>query len=317
MFYDLNIPWSSNDASHIPRTLAFLHELGYNVVALNHTLAGKLPTSLSCPIPHPLPHKDIPSDLTVLRRCTLVLTESHQNARLAELSRNYDVLAIRPIDERTLQLACSSLDCDIISLDLTQRFPFWFKFKMLSEAIKSGKRLEISYAPGVMGDSGMRRNLISNATQLIRASRGRGLIITSEAKSAVACRGPWDAINLATIWGLSQERGYEAMSKECRSVVVAARLKRTSFRGVIDVVYGGEKTASSAGDESGKARDQQQANGKKRKADALGSGVTSAQTTSDDGRPTSKRQMKKQQKEERRRAMVAEERDTGTGAEQK
>ncbi len=116
--------------------------------------------------------------MTILRRCTLVLTEQHQNARLAELSRAYDILALRPIDERTLQLACSSLDCDIISLDLTQRLPFWFKFKMLSEAVKSGKRLEISYASGVMGDSSMRRNLISNATQLLRASRGRGLIIS-------------------------------------------------------------------------------------------------------------------------------------------
>lgn len=301
MFYDLNIPWSAND-TQLPRTLAFLHELGYNIVALNHFITGKLPTNLSCAIPDPLPHKDIPSGLTVLRRCTLVLTDSHQNARLAELSRNYNILAVRPIDERTLQLACSSLDCDIISLDLTQRFPFWFKFKMLSEAVKSGKRIEISYASGVMGDSGMRRNLISNATQLIRASRGRGLIITSEAKSAVACRGPWDAINLAAIWGLGQERGYEAMSTECRSVVVTARFKRTSYRGVIDLVYGGEKPAAPDGDAPEKAKGQQQAKGKKRKADAVESGETSAQNTSDRKPPMSKRQMKKQLKEEKRQA---------------
>jgi ribonuclease P/MRP protein subunit RPP1 len=45
MFYDLNVPWSANDAS-LPRTLNFLHELGYNVVALNHTMTGKLPNEL-------------------------------------------------------------------------------------------------------------------------------------------------------------------------------------------------------------------------------------------------------------------------------
>ena len=89
----------------------------------------------SCPIPDPLPYKDLPPNLTVLRRCTLILTESHQNSRLTELSRHYDILAVRPIDERTLQLACSSLDCDVISPDMTQRLPFWFKFKMLSEAM--------------------------------------------------------------------------------------------------------------------------------------------------------------------------------------
>ena len=48
-------------------------------------------------------------------------------------------------------------------------------------------------------------------------------------------------INLATVWGLSQEKGKEALTKLARHVVVSAQLRRTSFRGVIDVVYGGEQ----------------------------------------------------------------------------
>ncbi|KAK5124104.1 hypothetical protein LTR85_001807 [Meristemomyces frigidus] len=280
MFYDLNVPWSATDAQ-LPRTLAFLDELGYNVVALNHTISGKLPAQISCPIPDPLPYKDLPVKLEIRRRVTLTLTDSYQNARLAELARAYDILAVRPVDERTLQLACGSLDCDIISLDLTQRFPFYFRYKMLSEAIRSGKRFELCYSQGLLGDTSARRNLISNATQLIRASRGRGLIISSEAKAAVGCRGPWDAINLATIWGLGQERGFEAMSKEARNVVVTAQLKRTSYRGVIDVVYGGEKPApveknDEQKPESSKSKNKQPAvvNGQKRKAEALGTDPT-------------------------------------------
>ncbi|KAK1809882.1 RNA-binding RNA processing protein rpp1 [Friedmanniomyces endolithicus] len=272
MFYDLNVPYSANEA-HLSRTLAFISELGYNVVALNYSIVGKLPPHITCAIPDPLPVKDVPPNLEIRRRVTLTLTESYQNARLAELARAYDILAVRPVDERTLQLACSSLDCDIISLDLTQRLPFYFRFKMLSEAVKSGKRFELCYSQGVLGDSAARRNLIGNATQLIRASRGRGLIISSEAKAAVGCRGPWDAINLATIWGLAQDRGFEAMSKEPRSVVVTAQLKRTSYRGVIDVVYGGEKPAllekdlrvANVGDGKGKTK-QQAMTSQKRKA---------------------------------------------------
>lgn len=45
MFYDLNIPYSPDDTA-LPRTLAFLKELGYTTVALNHTIAGKLPADL-------------------------------------------------------------------------------------------------------------------------------------------------------------------------------------------------------------------------------------------------------------------------------
>ena len=255
----------------------------------------------------------MPPGLTILRRCTLVLTESYQNARLAELSRNYDILALRPVDERTLSLACSSLDCEIISLDLTQRLPFWFKYKMLSEAVKSGKRLELSYAQGMMGDSAMRRNLISNATQLIRASRGRGLIISSEAKAAVACRGPWDAINVAAVLGLGQERGYEAMSKECRTVVVAAKLKRTSYRGVIDIVYGGEKPPAYAPEKEAVGKVKQPANGQKRKADALEtSGNSSPVNGESEGKPPSKRQMRRQAHQAKLRA--AEEKKESAGA---
>lgn len=210
------------------------------------------------------------------------------------------------MDEKTLQLACGSLDCDIISLDLSQRFQFHFKFKTLSEAIKLGKKIEICYGQGLLGDSQGRRNLISNVTQLIRATRARGLIISSEAKAAVACRGPWDAINLAAVWGLGQEKGYEAMTKEARNAVVGAQLKRTSFRGVVNVVYGGEKPtpeAKAAIVEQGKAAKQKvandkAANGQKRKSDALGSDVNDSSSSV----PMSKTQQKKRAKKEKMEA---------------
>ena len=178
---------------------------------------------------------------------------------------------------------------------------------MLSEAVKSGKRLELAYAQGVMGDSGMRRNLISNATQLIRASRGRGLIISSEAKAAVACRGPWDAINLAAVWGLGQEKGYEAMSTECRSLVVNAKLKRTSYRGVVDIVYGGERPAAPAAIAQTDAKTKQSASGQKRKAEVMeGSASSTPASGEGEGKPLSKRQMRRQAHQARVRAAEAD-----------
>ena len=147
----------------------------------------------------------------MLRRCTLVLSDPAQNHRLPALNAAYDILAIRPTDEKSLQQACHSLECDIISLDLTVRLGYHFKFKQMSEAIDRG----------------------------IRVTRGRGLIISSEAGQALGCRGPSDVINLASVWGLGQERGKEAVCQEARATVVAAHLRRTSFRGVMDVVDGG------------------------------------------------------------------------------
>ncbi|KAF2088334.1 PHP domain-like protein [Saccharata proteae CBS 121410] len=291
MFYDLNVPWAAKDVE-LQRTIAFLDELGYNVIALNHTLSGKLPTDLACPIPDPLPFPT-PKSLRILRRCTLVLSDTSQNHRVTQLNAAYDILAVRPTDEKTLQQACHSLDCDIISIDMTQRLGFFFKFKMLSEAIERGIKFEICYAPGVLArDSSARRNLITNATQLIRASRGRGLIISSEAKAAVGCRGPFDVVNLAAVWGLGQERGNEAVSKEARSAVVGAQMKRTSFRGVIDVVYGGEKPEKKDEPKKGEAKKGKQES-QKRKAEG-----TDEQGASQSKTP-SKRELKRQAKKAR------------------
>lgn len=152
------------------------------------------------------------------------------------------MIAARPTDEKTLQQACQSLDVDIISLDLTLKFEKHFKFPMLGTAVSRGIKIELCYGQAILSsDATAKRNLISNATQLIRVTRGRGLIFSSEAKSVLGLRAPSDVMNMASIWGLGLERGKDALTKEPRSVVEFARLKRHSYKGIIDIVYGGEK----------------------------------------------------------------------------
>ena len=116
-------------------------------------------------------------------------------------------------------------------------------------------------------------------------------MVSSEAKRALACRGPWDVINLTSVWGLGQERGREAVGSEARSVVVQAEMKRRSFRGVVDVIYGGEKPngimQKEDGERSGKG---------KRKAESLDNQVRIGQ---EEAKPLSKREQKRQAKKAR------------------
>ena len=163
----------------------------------------------------------------------------------------------------------------------------------MMNALQRGAKFEICYGPGILNSDGgaSRRNLISNATQLIRATRGRGIVISSETKRALACRGPVDVVNLAVLWGLGQEKGMEAVGKEARGVVVQAEMKRRSFRGVIDVVYGGEKPER----EPRKSAKGKQEKGK-RKADVLEDNNGGLDTTP---KPISKREQKRQAKKAR------------------
>lgn len=150
------------------------------------------------------------------------------------------------MNDKALQQACMTLDCDIISLDFSTRLPYHFKHKMLASAISRGIRFEICYSAALAGGADARRYLITNATALIRTTRGRGIIISSEARRALGCRAPWDVINLASVWGLKQERGKEAVCEEARKVVVRARMVRQSWRGAVEVKYGGEVPKVSA-----------------------------------------------------------------------
>lgn len=79
-----------------------------------------------------------------------------------------------------------------------------------------------------------RKNLISNATSIIRAIRGkRAIIVSSEAYSPYVIRGPYDVVNLATTWGLDHMRSRDSISKIGMTVIKAAQLRRSSYKQVI------------------------------------------------------------------------------------
>ncbi|KAF4629609.1 hypothetical protein G7Y89_g8535 [Cudoniella acicularis] len=279
MLYDLNVPWTPTiPPAELERSISFLSSLGYNTLALNHTLSvTSIPSQIINPIPLQSAIKT-PEKTTLLRRCTLTLSDPSQNYRLSSFVSAYDILALRPLTEKAFLAACLTVtEHSLISLDLTTRFPFHFKPKPLMAAVNRGIRFEICYAQATMGDSHARRNFISNFMGIMRATRGRGLVVSSEAGNAVACRGPADVLNLLGVWGLGRERGLEALGVNARGVVVNEGIKRSSFRGVVDVVYGGErvieKTAEKPKEGNGKGDGIGKKGKGKRKADEVPSDI--------------------------------------------
>lgn len=297
MLADLNVPWPAVPnpiaLTNLSKTLVLLYDLGYTVVALNHTIDGtaKAPSggsskknkggggqqvtaaSTECPINFALLPSPPPKGLTVLTRGTLILDDSsasHQPQRVQAMGLVYDIVAVRPKSERTMLMACTSIDgVDIVSLDMTVRFPCFLKHRTVGAAVGRGVKFEISYAGGKdpsleFADSGIkltstdsggaaaatlhigdgsglsatsnpesRRHLVSNAAHIIRSSRSRAILVSSEAYSPVVCRGPYDVVNLATTWGLDHMRAREAIDKVAVAVIKAGQLRRTSYKQVI------------------------------------------------------------------------------------
>jgi ribonuclease P/MRP protein subunit RPP1 len=125
-------------------------------------------------------------------------------------------------------------------------------------------------------------------------------VISSEAKSALGVRASADVINLAAVWGLGQERGRETLGIGPRSVVANAQMRRRSWRGVIDVVDGGDSTKKAL-----------PAKGDKEKRKASGAVQDGGGQAS---QPMSKRQAKRLRLEAQRKAITGSQPSTGPEA---
>ncbi|KAJ3949269.1 RNA-binding RNA processing protein rpp1 [Colletotrichum fioriniae] len=308
MLYDLNIPWSpTTSPADLDRTISFASSLGYTVLALNHTITPPIPSQITNPLPKfpqsqstttspptgtMTPNTSSSSSQqqqnkhqpTILHRATVTLSDPSQNYRLPTLALAYDILAVRPTTEKAFQAACLSMsEPSLISLDLTQHFPFHFRPKPLMAAVARGVKFEVCYSQvlttssssssssgggvGPPPDARARATFISNFASLVRATKGRGIVVSSEARGALGLRAPNDVVNLLAVWGLGSERGTEALGVNPRGVVVNEGIKRSGFRGVVNVLEVG-------GRESDVKKNQQQGQqGKKGKKQQGGGGA--------------------------------------------
>ena len=123
------------------------------------------------------------------------------------------MLAVIPTTSATLSLACltlttpSALTVHIISLPLTlPRPPFNLKRTQVRATIKNGAVFEINYA-GAMGgevdaalgaDTGAsaKRNWWAGARELIRVTKGKGILVSGGVVNSIDLRAPRDVGNL-------------------------------------------------------------------------------------------------------------------------
>ncbi|KAK9450384.1 RNase P subunit p30-domain-containing protein [Limtongia smithiae] len=255
MFYDLCIPWppgltasstseyarTTGAIADLYKTVAMLYNLGYRVFAYEDEIWQN--TSRTSAIFADVFRGSLPG-ATFLSRATVVLSDAAQVQSLPSLAARYDILAVRPTDEKLLVAACTNMDVDIIALDLTQRLPYMPRHRLFGAAVARGIKFEICYSSATKPqDNNVRRHLIANAASLFRATRGKGIVISSGARSALECRGPYDITNLTTLWGFTQEQGKRAIDEDARAVVVHSRMRARTHRQAIEVLAAGSRGA--------------------------------------------------------------------------
>jgi hypothetical protein len=147
------------------------------------------------------------------------------------VGKSYDLLAVTPTSEKLFQYACEKLDIDIIALDLSHRLPFYIKAPQVGMALARGIAFEIAYS-GALADQTARRYFFSNALALIRVTRGKNIVLTSGARDAFELRGPYDVMNLSSLFGLTLEQARSALSRRPDALLLHARTRSSTMKGV-------------------------------------------------------------------------------------
>ncbi len=123
-----------------------------------------------------------------------------------------------------------ALDCDIISLDLSEKLGFYLKKQNIGEAIGRGITFEISYGKGLT-DSSKRRYLLRNAMALAEICKGKNLILSSEAVDYMGHRSPLDAKMMCSLLGIAEKHRDSVVGKNCEAVINKASKETDIERG--------------------------------------------------------------------------------------
>jgi ribonuclease P/MRP protein subunit RPP1 len=266
--FDLNVPWPQGDYTKptpqqlvvLKNVIATLYVLGYTNIAINFNVKenvrlpyGQPHTINPIPIAELRTHFGHFANLRLFLRVTLQISDPAQCQGLAKIQNIFDIIAIQPCTEKALQLATTNLDIDLISLNLSNRLPFFLKHKTIGAAVEKGIKFEVCYSLVILGPAGYlvasandnmsllttallaRKVFFSNVMQLIRALRSRGLVLLSAALQPLQVRNGPDVLNLLKTVGLDNARAKACLYDNPERVLVSGRLRIKSFKQTIMV----------------------------------------------------------------------------------
>ncbi|OCT71781.1 hypothetical protein XELAEV_18034759mg [Xenopus laevis] len=245
-FVDLNVT-NCKDVKKLQSMIEMAAHLGYSTVAVNHVYEFE---SKKMEIGKPISTKELFSTpptvqgkcrpIKILTRLTIIASDpSHCNVlrSTSPSTRLYDIVAVFPKTEKLFHAACTSIDVDLICINVTEKSPFFFRRPPINAAIQRGIFFELVYTPAIK-DSTLRRYTISNALSLMQVCKGKNIIISSGAERALEMRGPYDIATLGLLFGLTEGIAKAAISTNCRSAVLHGETRKTAF----GVVYTVKKT---------------------------------------------------------------------------
>lgn len=236
MYYDFNIPYpnacDATELRRIEKILDRVHSISSkSIIALNLTVKEKLNEVKSIVPVAPAKFKGMQQ----LTRATLIVEDPKRNYQLAVSSAypNIDILAVRPTTMDVCKHACSTLEVDLISLDLaaSKVLP---GFVSAQVAVNRGIFFEICYSQSFREPQ--RKFLFySNVKRLVEVTRGHNLIFSSEAIRALEIRRPEDLKILGSMFGLTHDQIENIMNVNYCKLLKKTETRKLTYNAAIGI----------------------------------------------------------------------------------
>ena len=177
--------------------------------------------------------------IKILKRLTIELNEQKdifQFTNPNNFIKFFDLIAIKPSNDKIFEgILSAESNCDIIVLDLNEKFSFISKKKLLLSSIeKNSFFFEINYGKFVI-DNESRGGFISNFILFNEIIKGKNLILSSGAENYFMHRSAFDVITIfETIFDIKHNIVKPMISDNCLKVILKSH-QRKFFKTTVDV----------------------------------------------------------------------------------
>lgn len=114
-----------------------------------------------------------------------------------------------------------------------EKIPFMLKRSPVFEAIRKGKFFEITV--GALYDANKKRVCMTNCLNIIKATKGKNLIVSSDVSTTLYHRSGYDICSLLISLGLNKDQAYQCLTDNPKRCVAVGRFKK-SYKGTIEVI---------------------------------------------------------------------------------
>ncbi|XP_052228611.1 ribonuclease P protein subunit p30-like isoform X4 [Dreissena polymorpha] len=215
---DFNIP--TCERSTLKEKIKMAHRLGYKAVAINIFIPELTQTSKK--------KKSQQQDIAPAK--SLKLSDLELQELLGPTWKSFRQLTrisatLADVQHNFVMQACTALNVDIITLDVTEKLPFKLKRTTINAAVQRGIKFEFQYSPAIR-DSTLRKYFIANAQQFVFCDKGKNIILTSGCEKAMELRGPYDVANLGSLLNLNAAQSKAAVTLNCEALLKHSESRR-------------------------------------------------------------------------------------------